>query len=48
MKKCANILLTYPDGNIYTVRKVKYDEIKKYNIKNIMELENYCNEKKFA
>ena len=33
MKKCVNILLTYPDGNIYVVRKVKYDEIKKHNIK---------------
>ena len=45
MKKCVNILLTYPDGNIYVVRKVKYDEIKKHNIKNIIELENYCNKK---
>ena len=45
MKNCVNILLTYPDGNIYVVRKVKYDEIKKHNIKNIVELENYCNKK---
>lgn len=43
MDRMVNVLLTYPNDEIITIRQVKYEDLKKKKIKNLLDFEKYYN-----